>query len=70
MKNYLISILIGWNNISTTFLLNAKVNDSYEFDPAESIYSDKKEWQDNLKWLPLEELKTLNSDQLLDGLSY
>ena len=69
-ENYLISILIGWNNVSTTFLLNAKVNESYEFDPTEIIYSDKKEWQDNLKWLPLEELKTLNSDQLLDGLLY
>jgi small subunit ribosomal protein S8e len=29
-----------------------------------------KEWQDNLKWLPLEELKTFKSDQLLDGLLY
>ena len=69
-ENYLNSILIGWNNVSTTFLLNAKINEFYEFNPTENINSDKKEWHDNLRWLSLDELKMLNSDQLLDGLLY
>jgi len=64
------AILVGWNNISTTFLTSATVTEDYNFDPTEVISGDKKEWKNNLRWLSLEDLKNFPSIKLLDGLTY
>ena len=66
----LCAVLAGWNNISVTFLTSITVTEDYNFDPTEVIIGDKKEWKNNLRWLSLEDLKTLPSNKLLDGLTY
>jgi len=67
---FLISILKGWNEVSVTFLLRAKVKKNNDFSPDKTILAEKDEWENNLNWISLKKLKKLSNKQLLDGLIY
>jgi len=67
---FLISILNGWNGVSVTFVLKTKVKEDYPFDPKESIFAEKEEWQNKLNWISLEQIKKYDKTKLLDGLIY
>ncbi|MBY9011436.1 MAG: NUDIX domain-containing protein [Candidatus Lokiarchaeota archaeon] len=67
---YLYAILLGWNNVSVTFLTSVTIIQDYKFNPADIIIGDKKEWENNLRWLQIEELKDFPLNRLLDGLYY
>jgi len=69
-KAYLYAILLGWNNVSVTFLTSVTINEDYNFNPKDLIIGDKKEWENNLWWLQIEDLKNYPPDRLLDGLTY
>ncbi|MFX0077043.1 MAG: NUDIX hydrolase [Candidatus Hermodarchaeota archaeon] len=64
------AILSGWNNVSVTFLTSVTIMEDYNFDPSDIIKGDKKEWENNLRWLPIEELKSISPNKLLDGLLF
>lgn len=66
----LLAVLSGWNNVSVTFLISTKVSKHFEFKPLEQFNSDQNEWEGNLRWITVEQLKTVPSSQLLDGLTY
>jgi 8-oxo-dGTP pyrophosphatase MutT (NUDIX family) len=67
---FLNAILEGWNGISVTFLIEIKTHDSYNFKPSESIPADKDEWNKDLIWMPIIELRKKKQTQFLDGLIY
>jgi len=65
------AILVGWNKISVTFLTSSSISTCYSFNPdEETIPADKHEFESNLHWLSIQDLKKLPPDQLLDGLIY
>lgn len=64
------AILEGWNGISVTFLIGIKTHNSYNFNPYQSIPADEDEWNDDLIWMPISELKKKTKTQFLDGLIY
>jgi hypothetical protein len=67
---FLNAILDGWNGISTTFLIKIITHNSYNFNPNKSIPANKDEWEDDLVWMPITELKKKTQTQFLDGLIY
>jgi 8-oxo-dGTP pyrophosphatase MutT (NUDIX family) len=67
---FLNAILEGWNGISVTFLITINTLDSYHFKPNESIPADQDEWNNNLIWMSVAELKKHTQKQYLDGLIY
>jgi ADP-ribose pyrophosphatase YjhB (NUDIX family) len=67
---YLYAIIAGWNNVSVTFLISATIREDSNFNPTKNIIGDKKEWENNLRWLRIEDLKKIPPDGLLDGLIY
>lgn len=64
------AVLLGWNNISVTFLTSISIKSTNDFNPSEIILGDKNEWENNLRWLSIEELKNYPPEKLLDGLTY
>ena len=64
------AVLLGWNNISVTFLTTISIKNNKDFNPLEIIPADKNEWENNLRWLSIEELKNYPPEKLLDGLTY
>jgi len=69
-NTYLNAILLGWNNISVTFLTSVTINEDCNFNPEDHINGDKNEWANNLRWLRIEDLKNYPRNKLLDGLCY
>ncbi|NVM45183.1 MAG: hypothetical protein HWN79_09710 [Candidatus Lokiarchaeota archaeon] len=69
-NTYLYAILLGWNNVSVTFLTSETINEDYDINPRDLIIGDKKEWENNLRWLRIEDLKKYPPNKLLDGLYY
>ncbi len=67
---FLNAILEGWNGISVTFLIKIRTHNSYNFKPYDSIPADKDEWNNDLVWMPIAELKKKTQTQFLDGLIY
>lgn len=67
---HLYSIISGWNNISVTFLISSIIREDSNFNPTEFLAGDKREWENNLRWLQIENLKKIPSNKLLDGLIY
>jgi 8-oxo-dGTP pyrophosphatase MutT (NUDIX family) len=67
---FLNAVLDGWNGISVTFLITVKTLESYNYIPNKSIPADKDEWNDDLTWMPITELKNETQTQFLDGLIY
>ena len=65
----LLAILTGWNNVSVTFLLSIVIDDS-RFNSKKMIDSDKFEWENDLWWLPVQNLKNYSEESILDGLLY
>jgi 8-oxo-dGTP pyrophosphatase MutT (NUDIX family) len=66
----LFSILAGWNPVSMTFLLYNTVKPSVDFDFRDIISGDEKEWEGNLRWMSMHELKKLSFDKVINGLYY
>ena len=64
------AVLLGWNNISVTFLTSISIKKNKDFNPLEIIPADKNEWENNLRWLSIQELKNYPPEKLLDGLTY
>jgi 8-oxo-dGTP pyrophosphatase MutT (NUDIX family) len=69
-KIYLNAIISGWNNISVTFLIVSTIKEVNSFNPRQVIIGDKEEWENNLRWLRIEDLKNYPSNKILDGLYY
>ncbi|MFW9864482.1 MAG: NUDIX hydrolase [Candidatus Thorarchaeota archaeon] len=69
-ENMLIAILGGWNGVSVTFLISTVISESFNYNPNELIHAQHEEWEGNLRWHPIEELKKIHPDQMLDGLTY
>lgn len=67
---HLYAIIAGWNNVSVTFLFTATIKEDFNFNPTEIIAGDKREWENNLRWLKIEDLKEVPPNKLLDGLIY
>ncbi len=67
---YLYAIIAGWNNVSVTFLISATIREESNFNPTDIIIGDKKEWENNLRWLQIEDLVKIPPNKLLDGLYY
>ena len=67
---FLKAILEGWNGISVTFLIKINTRKTYKFKPNESVPSDKTEWNNDLIWMPITELRKRAQNQFLDGLIY
>ncbi|MFX1374509.1 MAG: NUDIX hydrolase [Promethearchaeota archaeon] len=67
---FLTEIIAGWNNVSVTFLISAVVSKSYDFNPIKTVSAEQDEWEGSLRWLSIEDLKTMKPNQLLDGLAY
>jgi 8-oxo-dGTP pyrophosphatase MutT (NUDIX family) len=65
-----IAILVGWNFVSVTFLIKTMMAKNYDFNPLDSIISEKSEWDGDLRWISLTDLKNLANNQVLDGLLY
>jgi len=66
----LVAVLTGWNNISVTFLLSVVMDDSTIFDSKRMIDSDKIEWENDLWWLSIQNLKEYPIENMLDGMIY
>jgi len=66
----LVAVLTGWNDISVTFLLSVVMDDSIRFDSKRMIYSDKIEWENDLWWLSIQNLKEYPIENMLDGMIY
>ncbi len=65
------AILVGWNKISVTFLTSTTINATYNFNPNEEVFpADKIEFEGNLRWLSIQDLKKLRPNQLFEGLNY
>ncbi len=65
------AILVGWNKISVTFLISTTIIASHNFDyKKEVIPADKNEFESNLYWISVNDIKNLLPDQLFDGLNY
>ncbi len=69
-KAFLKAILVGWNGVSVAFIISTKINEAYNFNPNEIIPAKEDEWEHNLKWQSVEELKSILINELLDGLIY
>ncbi|MFX1490581.1 MAG: hypothetical protein ACFFBI_15625, partial [Promethearchaeota archaeon] len=69
-ENMLIAILGGWNGVSITFLISTVISESFNYNPNELIHAQHEEWEGNLRWLSIEDLKKIHPDQMLDGLTY
>ncbi len=67
---FLTAILDGFNGISVTFLITINTLDSYHFIPNESLPADQDEWNKDLVWMPVAELRNETEKQYLDGLIY
>jgi 8-oxo-dGTP pyrophosphatase MutT (NUDIX family) len=68
--NQLLAILTGWNDISVTFLISVVMDESTEFFPEKKVKSDKCEWENDLWWLSIQNLKKYSDERVLDGLIY
>ncbi|MHA1671667.1 MAG: NUDIX domain-containing protein [Promethearchaeota archaeon] len=66
----LLAILTGWNDVSVTFLLSAVIDDFTRFNSKRIINSDKNEWENDLWWLSIQNLKEQSDENILDGLIY
>ncbi|MHA1111081.1 MAG: hypothetical protein ACTSRE_08250 [Promethearchaeota archaeon] len=62
--------MIGWNPVSTTFLLYNTIKSSSEFEYKDVISGDIKEWDGNLTWISIEQLKEMRYDNIINGLYY
>ncbi len=68
---FLKAILVGWNNVSVTFLISTTLSSIYNFNPDEEVIpADKNEFEGNLHWLSIQDLKKLQQGKYLDGLFY
>jgi 8-oxo-dGTP pyrophosphatase MutT (NUDIX family) len=68
---HLKAILVGWNKISVTFLTSSTIDPSHAFKLDEEVIPvEKNEFEGNLRWLSIQDLKNLQSDQLFEGLFY
>lgn len=70
LKAFLTAILAGWNGVSVAFIISTSISDSYNFNPKEVIPTKDEEWEGNLRWLSIEELKNRKTDQFLEALIY
>ncbi|MFX1379169.1 MAG: NUDIX hydrolase [Promethearchaeota archaeon] len=70
LETFLNAILEGWNGTSVTFLISTTIDDTYDFNPEETIPAEKDEWKNDLRWLSHEKLKRIPTNQLLDGLIF
>ncbi len=64
------SIFSDRSQISAGFLISSTLDDSYKFDPHQCIQGEGDEWEDNLRWISIEQLLELPDDTLYDGLIY
>ncbi len=66
----MIAIIAGFNNISVTFLISINLTTICKFKPKQIIKAQENEWEGSLKWITIEDLKSLKARQILDGLIY
>jgi 8-oxo-dGTP pyrophosphatase MutT (NUDIX family) len=66
----LFAILVGWNLVSVTFLMFNTVKKTSEFDLSDIISDDAKEWDGNLKWVSMNDLKKMDYSNVINGLYY
>lgn len=64
------SIFSDRNQISAGFLISSTLVDSYNFDPHQCVQGEGEEWEDNLRWISVDQILELPDDTLYDGLIY
>ncbi|MFX1389433.1 MAG: NUDIX hydrolase [Promethearchaeota archaeon] len=69
-ESTLVAILVGWNGVSVTFLVSTTIATSFHFNPKKKVKPGEDEWEEDLKWFPINNLNQMNKSELLDGLLY
>lgn len=64
------SIFSDRSHVSAGFLISSTLDDSYKFDSHQCIQGEGDEWEDNLRWISVEQILELPDDTLYDGLIY